>query len=84
MALFIHPIPEKSCLFLSDGGHARDGNWKEQPRRHLLPCVPGFKDLEDSIKEEEVTAAVEKQGDVEEARAERLAEGTHAISLMAE
>lgn len=54
----------------------------------MLPCVPGFKDLEDSIKEEEVAAVVEKEGEeeeeVEEAHAERLAEGTHAISLMAE
>lgn len=48
-------------MFLSDRGHARDGNWKVQPRRHLLPCVPGFKDLEDSIKEEEVAAVVEKE-----------------------
>lgn len=53
-----------------------------QPRRHLLPCVPGFKDLEDSIRGEEAEKE-EEQGEVEEARAERLAEGTHAISLMA-
>lgn len=49
--------------------------------------MPEFKDLEDSITEEEVAAVVEKEDEeeeVEEARAERLAEGTHAISLMAE
>lgn len=61
-----------------------------QPERHLLPCVPGFKDLEDSIKEEEVAVVVEEAGGGvggDGGRGtcrERLAEGTHAISLMAE